>query len=70
MQQLVSLTLQLSIVCIVFSLGLMSTMEDLLFLWRRPGLLLRSLVAMLVVMPVVAVGLTSGWTYGIPPRSP
>ena len=58
MQQLVSLTLQLSIVCIVFSLGLASTMADLLFMWRRPGLLLRSLVAMLVVMPVVAVGLT------------
>ena len=58
MQQLVGLTLQLSIVCIVFSLGLMSTPADLLYLWRRPGLLLRSLVAMLVVMPVVAVGLT------------
>ena len=58
LQQYVILTLQLSIVCIVFSLGLMSTIADLLFLWRRPGLLLRSLVAMLVVMPVVAVGLT------------
>jgi bile acid:Na+ symporter, BASS family len=58
LQQYVTLALQLSIVCIVFSLGLMSTMADLLFLWRRPGLLLRSLVAMLVVMPVVAVGLT------------
>jgi BASS family bile acid:Na+ symporter len=59
MQQYVILTLQLSIVCIVFSLGLMSTPADLLFLWRRPGLLLRSLVAILVVMPVVAVGLTT-----------
>jgi bile acid:Na+ symporter, BASS family len=58
MQQFVILTLQLSIVSIVFSLGLTSTMADLLFLWRRPSLLLRSLVAMLVVMPVVAVGLT------------
>jgi bile acid:Na+ symporter, BASS family len=58
MQQYVILTLQFSIVCMVFSLGLMSTMADLLFLWRRPSLLLRSLVAMLVVMPVVAVGLT------------
>jgi len=57
-QQYVILALQLSIVCIVFSLGLMSTVSDLLFLWRRPGLLLRSLVAMLIVMPVVAVGLT------------
>ena len=58
LQQFVVLALQLSIVCMVFSLGLMSTMTDLLFLWRRPGLLLRSLVAMLVVMPIVAVGLT------------
>jgi BASS family bile acid:Na+ symporter len=52
------LAIQLSVVTIVFSLGLMSTMADLLYLWRRPGLLLRSLVAMLVVMPIVAVGLT------------
>jgi BASS family bile acid:Na+ symporter len=58
MQQAVLLTLQLSIVCIVFSLGLMSTPADLSYLWRRPGLLLRSLLAVLVVMPVVAVGLT------------
>jgi BASS family bile acid:Na+ symporter len=58
MQQIVILALQLSIVCIVFSLGLMSTPADLLYLWRRPGLLLRSLVAVLVVMPVVAVVLT------------
>jgi BASS family bile acid:Na+ symporter len=58
MQQSVMLILQLSIVFIVFGLGLMSTTTDLLFLWRRPGLLLRSLVAMLVVMPVVAVGLS------------
>ena len=57
-QQIVLLVLQLSIVCIVFSLGLMSTPADLLYLWRRPGLLLRSLLAMLVVMPVVAVVLT------------
>ena len=58
LQQYVLLTLQLSIVCIGFSAGLKSTTADVLFLWRRPGLLLRSLVAMLVVMPVVAVGLT------------
>ena len=58
MQQSIILALQLSILCIVFSLGLMSTLADLLFLWRRPVLLLRSLVAMLVVMPVIAIGLT------------
>jgi BASS family bile acid:Na+ symporter len=52
------LAIQLSVVTIVFSLGLMSTMADLLYLWRRPGLLLRSLMAVLIVMPIAAVGLT------------
>ena len=52
------LALQVSIVSIVFSFGLRSTLHDLLFLWRRPGLLLRSLLAVLVVMPVLAVLLT------------
>jgi len=58
LQQYALLTLQLSIVCIGFSSGLKSTAADVLFLWRRPGLLLRSVVAMLVIMPVVAVCLT------------
>lgn len=57
-KQLVILALQVSIVSIVFSFGLRSTLHDLLFLWRRPGLLLRSLLAVLVVMPVLAVLLT------------
>jgi BASS family bile acid:Na+ symporter len=55
LQQLVILALQSSIVCIVFGFGLRSTTADVLFLWRRPGLLLRSLVALLVVMPILAV---------------
>ena len=32
-----------------------STFRDLLYLWRRPGLLFRSLLAMYVVMPLVAL---------------
>jgi BASS family bile acid:Na+ symporter len=39
----------------IFALGLRTTMADLLYLWRRPGLLLRSVVAMYVVVPLVAV---------------
>jgi bile acid:Na+ symporter, BASS family len=57
LHQYALLPLQLSVVCIVFSLGLMSTMADLMYLWRRSGLLRRSLVAMPAVMPIVAVGL-------------
>jgi len=58
MKQLVILSLQVSIVAIVFSFGLKSTLDDLLYLWRRPGLLVRSLLSVLVVMPVMAVALT------------
>ena len=57
-KQLVILALQVSIVSIVFSFGLRSTSDDLLYLLRRPGLLLRSLLAVLVIMPVLAVVLT------------
>jgi BASS family bile acid:Na+ symporter len=59
LKQLVTLTLQVSIVSIVFSFGLRSTQAELLYLWRRPGLLLRSFVSVLIIMPIAAVVLTS-----------
>jgi BASS family bile acid:Na+ symporter len=40
---------------IVFALGLNATGSDVRYLWQRPGLLLRSLLAMAVVVPVAAV---------------
>jgi len=57
LRQLVILTFQVSILLIVFSFGLQATSRDLLYLIRRPGLLGRSLLAMFVVMPLVAVSL-------------
>jgi BASS family bile acid:Na+ symporter len=54
-KQLVLLALQISIVATVLGFGLRATVSDLLYLWRRPGLLGRSLLAMLVALPVVAV---------------
>ena len=39
----------------IVALGLQTRIEDLLYLWRRPGLLLRSLLAMYVVVPIAAV---------------
>jgi BASS family bile acid:Na+ symporter len=47
--------LKLAIAALVFALGTGATTEDALYLWRRPGLLLRSLFAMDVVVPVAAV---------------
>ncbi len=58
LRQLLLLTLQMSIVSMVFSFGLRTTLDDLLYVPRRPGLLLRSVLAMLLVMPVLAVVLT------------
>ena len=55
LQQAVVLTLQASVLLIVFGFGLQASGRDLLYLVRRPSLLARSLVAMFVVMPILAV---------------
>lgn len=52
---LILLALQCAIAGTVFTYGLQATREDLLYIAQRPGLLLRSLLAMLVVMPIVVV---------------
>ncbi len=54
LKQLVMLALQVSILATVFGFGLRATPADLLYLVRRPGLLLRSLIAVFLIMPVVA----------------
>jgi BASS family bile acid:Na+ symporter len=55
MQQAVILVLQVSILLTVFGFGLETTLHDLQYLVRRPALLARSLLAMFVIMPIVAV---------------
>lgn len=57
LKHLVVLALQVSIFCTVFGFGLKTTTDDLMYLIRRPGLLLRSLLAVFVIMPVIAVTL-------------
>jgi bile acid:Na+ symporter, BASS family len=58
MKQLVLLALQVSIVLTVFGFGLKATVDDLLYLFRRPALLVRSILAVLVVMPILAIVFT------------
>jgi len=55
LKQLVMLALQVSIICTVFGFGLRTEPAGLLYLARRPGLLFRSLLAVFVIMPAVAV---------------
>ena len=56
-KQLVVIALQISILATVFSFGLKTTPNDLLYLIRRPGLFVRSLISIYAIMPVVAVAL-------------
>ena len=53
MTETLLLVLKLSVVALIFGIGLGSTPADLAYLWRRPRLLARSLVAMYVVVPLV-----------------
>ncbi|WP_310631194.1 hypothetical protein [Paraburkholderia sp.] len=52
---LILLALQCAIAATVFTYGLQATRDDLLYIAQRPGLLLRSLIAMLVLLPILVV---------------
>jgi BASS family bile acid:Na+ symporter len=54
-KQLLVLAFQIAIIGTVFTYGLRTTLDDVLYLVRRPGLLLRSLLSVFVVMPVLAI---------------
>lgn len=56
-KDLISLTLQLSLIAIVLSVGLESRWSDVTYMLRRPALLLRAIIAANVIVPVVAIAL-------------
>jgi bile acid:Na+ symporter, BASS family len=58
LKQLVMLGLQVSIVCTVFGYGLKTTTAALLDVLRRPALLVRSVICVLVIVPALAFALT------------
>src|SRR5262249_38103709 len=47
--------LQAAVIASVLALGLKARVADVLYLWHRPGLLLRSFTAMYLVTPLIAV---------------
>lgn len=59
--------LKASIAALIFAIGMTATTEDIVYLWRRPALLLKSIIAMYIVMPAVAV--LMAWTLHLPPRT-
>lgn len=56
---LLPIAINFSIALIVFGLGLGASLNDAAYLIRRPGLLLRSLLSMNIVMPVFALLIVS-----------
>ena len=55
---LITIALVISLIVMVFALGLSTKLDDVTFLLRRPGLLLRSILAMNVIMLGFAVALS------------
>ncbi len=49
------LLLKFAVGVIILAIGMDSTLKDVTYLWRRPGLLLRSLLAMYVLVPLAAL---------------
>jgi BASS family bile acid:Na+ symporter len=65
---IVSLALQGSVLLAVFSFGLQASGADMMYLLRRPGMLVRSLLAMFVIMPVLAVALALSFDFSPPAK--
>ena len=65
-KQIVILALQISILLTVFGFGLRARMDDLLYVVRRPGLLVRSILAVFVLMPLVTIVLMRGFNFPLP----
>jgi bile acid:Na+ symporter, BASS family len=55
---LLGLGIKISLILMVFALGLKASVQDALYLFRRPRELARAMVSMFVVMPVVVFALT------------
>jgi BASS family bile acid:Na+ symporter len=55
----------LTVFTLMLSLGVNHSFEQLTSLWRRPGLLLRSLLAVVFLVPMVVVLLL--WVFDLPP---
>src|SRR5262245_3328175 len=63
LQHLITWAFQLSIMAMAFGFGLKATTEDVQDLIRRPALLGRSLLAIFVIVPILAVALAHAFDF-------
>ncbi|MBL8575658.1 MAG: bile acid:sodium symporter [Mesorhizobium sp.] len=64
-QQLITFGITASLVALVFSLGLKAATGDLLYLVKRPAKLIRSLIAMNVILLIFAIGVALLFPIGL-----
>jgi BASS family bile acid:Na+ symporter len=57
LQKLILIVLQVSVLLTVFAIGLRASLQDATYLFRRPGELVRAILAMNVLMPLFALSL-------------
>src|SRR5258705_3153268 len=57
LQELIPLALKVSVVALVVAIGLKASLQDATYLLRRPGELLRAILAMNVLLPIVMIAL-------------
>ena len=63
---LIRIAIVISVMLIVVALGLRYALSDAAYLLNRPSLLVRSLVAMNVIMPLLAIWLVSSFDFKTP----
>jgi hypothetical protein len=61
--ELIPIAIRTSVFLLVFALGLGANFEEALYLLRRPAQLVKSLLAMNIIMPVVAVVLVAAFDF-------
>ena len=54
MTSILLICLKLSVVALLLAIGMLSTMKEVRYLWQRPRLLLRSVLAMYILVPLAA----------------
>lgn len=64
---MIALLLKISIGAMIFAMGMNTTLQDLFYLWQRPALLIRSVVAMYLVLPLVVI--LMAFFLDLPPRT-
>jgi BASS family bile acid:Na+ symporter len=59
LHDLLPLIITASLACLLAAIGMQATVADLLYLWRRPRLLLKAILAVNVLVPAAAIAVTS-----------